>query len=727
MNNQQIVNIIRESAILLKQEYDDAILDQTDLLATNYGIDEWEAFKHDLVEAGNKVRIIYMENSLRLDDFPDLIRELYMPVVAFDTTSDSIVPAIIFADKKGNTKLLRIGDEENELTDFTPECCQTFLKNENGEVVFMGVFSYKSLVSDEAYESGEGKPLTPVKRLFRLLSEERRDIINIFIYAIVIGLISLTLPLGIQATVEFVSGGVVVTSVYLLIALVILGILGTGGLQVMQITIVEFIQRRIFSKAALEFAFRVPRIKLESILYQHAPELVNRFFDVLTLQKGLPKLLIDLTTGAISILFGLLLLSFYHPFFVFFGLILLTTLTLIFYFTGPKGLRTSINESKFKYKVVYWLEELARTINSFKLSGNSNLPLKKTEYNVNNYLKYRKMHFGVLIGQYWYIILFKAAVTGGLLIIGTILVIQREITLGQFVASEVVIVLILASVEKLILYMEVVYDMLTAVDKISQVTDLPLEKTGGLNMPNQFVDKPFHIKVKDLSFTYPGKKKPAIKNVNMEIKSGEMVCLCGASEAGKTTLTNTISGLNEGFDGIITINDLSIRDLDLANLRDKIGKNVSQEDIFEGTVIENIMVGKPAVYLEDAMYGIEKVNMSDAINALPQGYSTPILSGGKGYSSSFINRLILARCLAKRPRLLILNDFFNNFSKKDKLDVMNMLVDKRNSTWTLLVVSNDPLVMSSCDRVVLMDDGSILAEGPYEKLLKNNFLKEFDF
>jgi hypothetical protein len=142
MNNQQIVNIIRESAILLKQEYDDAILDQTDLLATNYGIDEWEAFKHDLVEAGNKVRIIYMENSLRLDDFPDLIRELYMPVVAFDTTSDSIVPAIIFADKKGNTKLLRIGDEENELTDFTPECCQTFLKNENGEVVFMGVFSY---------------------------------------------------------------------------------------------------------------------------------------------------------------------------------------------------------------------------------------------------------------------------------------------------------------------------------------------------------------------------------------------------------------------------------------------------------------------------------------------------------------------------------------------------------------------------------------------------------
>ena len=156
------------------------------------------------------------------------------------------------------------------------------------------------------------------------------------------GLISLTLPLGIQATVSLVSGGVVFSSIYLLIALVIIGVLATGGLQVMQITLVEYLQRRVFTKAAFEFAFRVPRIKAEALLNYYPPELMNRFFDVLTIQKGLPKLLIDLSSGIIQILFGLILLSFYHPFFVFFSLILIGMLSLIFYTTGPKGLQSSI-------------------------------------------------------------------------------------------------------------------------------------------------------------------------------------------------------------------------------------------------------------------------------------------------------------------------------------------------------------------------------------------------
>ena len=251
------------------------------------------------------------------------------------------------------------------------------------------MFDYQSLVSDQDSTKEYAKYISPLKRLYRLLSAEKRDIFYVYVYAALIGLLSLSLPLGIQAAVELISGGVVFSSVYVLIAFVILAVLGTGVLQVFQITIVEYLQRRVFTKAAFEFAFRVPRIKMESVLNLHVPELMNRFFDVLTLQKGLPKLLIDLSTGAIQILFGLLLLSFYHPFFVFFGIVLLSILFGIFYLTGPKGLRSSIIESKYKYKVVYWLEEMARTLYSFKLSGNTTLPIKKTDYNVNNYLKNR--------------------------------------------------------------------------------------------------------------------------------------------------------------------------------------------------------------------------------------------------------------------------------------------------------------------------------------------------
>jgi ABC-type bacteriocin/lantibiotic exporter with double-glycine peptidase domain len=295
---------------------------------------------------------------------------------------------------------------------------------------------------------------------------------------------------------------------------------------------VEHLQRRVFTKASIEFAFRIPRLKMEAILGSYAPELVNRFFDILTIQKGLPKLLIDLSSGLIQIFFGLLLLSLYHPFFVFFSIILVTILVLIFFITGPSGLESSINESKYKYKVAQWLEELARALKSFKLAGNTDLPIKKTDYTVNNYLKYRRKHFSILVTQFSFIILFKAAVTGGLLIMGTILVVNREITLGQFVASEVIIILILNAVEKIIMYMDVVYDLFTAVDKIAQVTDLPLEKVGGIDFPKNNNQSGYAIEVKDLKYKYPNGTEYILNGINLNIKAGEKLCIAGPGGSG---------------------------------------------------------------------------------------------------------------------------------------------------------------------------------------------------
>jgi ABC-type bacteriocin/lantibiotic exporter with double-glycine peptidase domain len=472
----------------------------------------------------------------------------------------------------------------------------------------------------------------------------------------------------------------------------------------------------------MEFTFRIPRMKVESLTNLHAPELVNRFFDVLTIQKGLPKLLGDLMSGIIQILFGLLLLSFYHPFFVFFGLVLIVTLIIIFRITGPKGLKSSIYESMYKYKVVYWLEEMARTLNSFKISGNTSLPLKKTEYNVNSYLINRKAHFRVLVTQYGYIVLFKALITGGLLIIGTSLVISGEINIGQLVASEVIVILILNSVEKIITYMDVVYDMLTAVDKISQVTDLPLEKIGGIDLSQKELEKGFSVKIRDVSYTYPESNKPAISNITTGFACGEKVCISGGNESGKTTLTNTVAGINQGFEGALTINDYSLRDLDLTNLRDKMAKNVSLEDIFEGTILENIVVGKPNVTTRDAVDAIGKVGLAEKINRMPDGLNTQIVSGGKGFSTSFVARLILARCLVKKPRLMILNDFFGSFQRSEKEKLVELVTNE--SKCTLVAVSNDAMVMEACDRIILMDGGKIAKEGTYAELLTGGYLNK---
>lgn len=711
MNNQQIIRCLQECALKLKMDLNISNLKGVDMMPRQYESSEVAEFQRDLIEAANDAGVVLIEKNLPKSTLSDLITDNKTPLIVF-IEQDGFYPAFLRKDRKktylefitiaGDLKVLEI---EN-LDDIN------FSSNSDGEVLTLSCFAYQSFMS-----GSENKKVSPVRRLIQLLSADKKDIFFVYVYALLIGLVSLTLPLGIQAAVELISGGVVFSSVYLLIGLIIIGTLGTGILQVLQITIVEYLQRRVFTKSAFEFAFRVPRIKMESVLNMHMPELMNRFFDVLTLQKGLPKILIDLSTGVIQILFGLLLLAFYHPFFIVFGLGLLGLLFLIFFFTGPKGLKSSIKESKYKYKVVYWLEEMARTLYSFKLAGNTILPLRKTDYLVNNYLENRSSHFKILIAQYAFILLFKAIITGGLLILGTILVIQREITLGQFVASEVIIILVLASVEKIIMYMDVVYDMLTAVDKIAHVTDLPLENTGGIDIPEAQLKDGYEVKMDEVSYTYPGGRSPSLKNLTLSVDKGKSLCISGGSGAGKTTLTNIIAGIHQNYSGIMTYNGFSLRDLDATYIRDRIGKNVSQEDIFEGTILENILVGKPTSDIKNALDAIEDVGLKDEINKLENGLNTEMLSGGKGFSSSFVNKLVLARCLAKRPAMLILNDFFNNFSKRERLTLIELLTDQKRK-WTLIVVSNDPLVMAACDNVLFLDKGAQTAYGPFEDLIK---------
>jgi ABC-type bacteriocin/lantibiotic exporter with double-glycine peptidase domain len=325
--------------------------------------------------------------------------------------------------------------------------------------------------------------------------------------------------------------------------------------------------------------------------------------------------------------------------------------------------------------------------------------------------------------QFSFIVIFKTAVTASLLILGTILVVNREITLGQFVASEVIIILILNAVEKTITYMDVIYDLLTAVDKIAQITDLPLEKVGGLDFQRHAVAG-YAIELKQLRYRYPEKPEHVLNGIDLRIHSGERICIAGPGNAGKTTLTNLIAGIHTDYEGIITINNYSLRDLDIRHLRDSMAKNISPEDIFDGSILENITLGSATRTVEDAINAIRKVKLEDEINRLPEGLNTHIVSGGKGYSSSFIHKLILARCLAKKPALIILNDFFSGLKRQEKLDLLQSVINGENR-YTLIAVSNDPLIMAACDRVILLNNGQISDEGHFDELLKKGTINNY--
>ncbi len=557
--------------------------------------------------------------------------------------------------------------------------------------------------------TGNNSTMTPGKRFLILIKPDKEEIRNVYIYSIFAGFIMLSLPLGIQAIINLIQGGQISTSWVVLILFVILGLVLSGILQVAQLRITENLQQKIFTRAAFDFAYRTSRIKLEELYNKYAPELMNRFFDVISIQKGLTKLLIDFSTASIQTVFGLLLLSLYHPFFIVFSLILIILVLFIFKLTYKKGLETSLKESKSKYNVAHWLQELARTNISFKLAGITDLPLNKVDKLTGEYVEAREMHFKVLVQQYILLIVFKVFVASGLLIVGSLLVINQQMNIGQFVAAEIIILMILSSVEKLILSLETVYDLLTSIEKVGQVTDLELESESGINILSHLDENQggMEVELNQVTFHYPGSNKSILDKVSMHLKPSERVMISGEVDSGKTTLLFVLAGLYKVQQGNVVLNKMPVNNLNPNFLRSIIGDCLMDELLFEGTLLENITMGRENAAFENVQWAVENLGLSDFIYSLPNGFDTKIFPQGKQFSKGIVDKIILARSIVDRPRLLLIKDTFSSFAEDEGRLIIDFLTHKDNP-WTLVVVSKDVRLIPKVDRVFTMSNGILI-------------------
>ncbi len=552
--------------------------------------------------------------------------------------------------------------------------------------------------------------ITPIQRFWLLLKPDGKEVRNIYIYSIFSGLISLSLPLGIQAIVNLIQGGQINTSWVILVFFVVLGIAITGALQVFQLRIMENLQQKIFARAAFDFSHRITKIKIEALYKHYAPELMNRFFDVVSVQKGLTKILIDFSAAIFIIFFSLILLSFYHSFFILFSVLLLILIYAIFRYTAKKGMSTSLQESKFKYKIAYWLEEVARTSISFKLAGKSDLPLQRTNKFLDKYLIARDGHFKVLVQQYSLLIVFKVVTASGLLAMGGYLVMDQQMNIGQFVAAEIIILIVMASVEKLILSANSIYDTLTSLEKIGQVTDFELERENGTILQDFEQDGGLEIELNKVNFAYPEAQKKALNNTSISIKKGEMLILTGENNAGKSTLLSVIAGLYEPQSGSIVYNGLPIGNLSLSSVRASIGEYLLTCKLFEGSVYDNIALGRPRATFDHVKWALKNVGLEEFIQNLPEGYNTELNTQGKGLSKSVASKLLLARAIATKPKLLLLEDIFGSLDKKSSKKIIDFLVDKQNS-WTIVAISSSAYFAKLVDNIAVLEDGKVIRSG----------------
>jgi ABC-type bacteriocin/lantibiotic exporter with double-glycine peptidase domain len=555
-----------------------------------------------------------------------------------------------------------------------------------------------------------------LNKFFKIIRLEKKEVTAIYFYAILSGVIQLSLPLGIQTIINFSQAAAgtakLPVSIILLIFIVLVGILVSGILQVNQMKIVEKIEQSIFTRFSLDFAHKIPKIDSTELNKNHLPELMNRFFEIISLQKGLSKILLDIPLAVIQIIFGLILLSFYNSTFIILGLLLILLLFFIFKYTTKKGLNAAYDESENKYEVASWLEEIARSYKTFKISSRNNYHLKRTDDLVKDYLVSKTTHFEILKFQYWSLIVFKLLISAMMLIIGAVLLIRQQLNIGQFIAAEIVILLILSAVEKLILNLEVTYNILTGVEKLSVITEKKSEIQG--KMPYVSDGKGITIDVQQLNFKFDD-SRTLLENINFNILPGTKVCIMGDGGSGKSILLELIGGTLKNFDGVINVNNIPINNIDQREYRKNIGIFYNEQDIFDGTIYENICIGNTNVSPDDIMKYAEMLEIKEFISQLPEGLSTKLQPTGKGLSTIIAKKILLLRAIAHQPELLVLDEPFELAGAESSKKISKYLIDIPNTTC--MIVSGYIPFAKRADLIIWLEKGKIKHIGKPDTIL----------
>jgi ABC-type bacteriocin/lantibiotic exporter with double-glycine peptidase domain len=533
---------------------------------------------------------------------------------------------------------------------------------------------------------GHGGHPTPMQRLRSLLWLERDDLKVVFIYAIAAGLLSLATPVAVQALVNTVTFGTLLQPLLVLSILLMAALSFAALLRALNTQVVEVMQQRMFVRVALDASHRIPRVTPETFDRSYGPELVNRFFDVLTIQKTFSVFLLDGINLVLQALIGMLVLAFYHPMLLAFDVLLIAATAFIMLVLGQRGTQTAIEESKAKYAVAAWLEELARHPLSFRSKEGAEHAEQQADVLARRYLSARRRHFGVVFRQVVGSLGLQVVASALLLGLGGWLVIQRQLTLGQLVAAELIVGAVLASFVKFGKHLENYYDLMAALDKLGHLVDLPLEEEGPHREPLPAGRDGLPVRLRDVTFLREGGNSP-LRGLNLDLEPGAKVALVADSGGGKTTLADLLFALRTPTEGRVEVGGVDTRRVSLAALRSQVAL-VRGVEVLEGSVLDNVRAGRTTVGPAEAKKALAAVGLLEPVMALPEGLDTPLGPTGSPLAYGHVVRLMVARALAGSPRLIVLDDVLEGLGAQGRQVVMDTLLAP-DAPWTLVVLSDE--------------------------------------
>ncbi len=566
------------------------------------------------------------------------------------------------------------------------------------EVVEVGIVHPERPAHGMSAHAGHHEHMSPARRFFGLLKAEKQDIRTLLIFSIFAGILYLAAPLAVDAVVSNLAFGGQSQPFVQALVVVSLALFACLALQAVvtafQYYISDIIQRRIFVRTASDLAYRLPRVKAESLDGVHAPELVNRFLDVVTAQKSTSLLLLDGVNLVFSSLIGMLLLALYHPLLLLFVAVLLVLIVLILWLLGRGAVRTSIEESMMKYDLVNWYEEIAHFPFLFKGPGGYGMAYERANQLATDYVTARAKHFRVLMRQIAGLLTLQVFAAAALLAVGGYLVISQQITLGQLVASELIMGSIVAALAKMGKKLEAWYDAMAAMDKLGHIFDLEIEREDG-EQPAKQKDGAL-INASALTFGYGG--APLFADRHFTILPGTRAAIVGPHGSGASSLLDIMFGLRQPTGGFMSIDGLDLRSWYLEALRESV-MLLRRDEIVDATIVENLRLGRNDIGMDEIRIALSSVGLLDDLLHRPEGLNLRLKIGGAPLSGNQRTRLILARALVQRPRLLLIDELLDGLDAASFQQLSAAILDK-SQTWTVVLTTRDHDVTKKCDQLI---------------------------
>jgi putative ABC transport system ATP-binding protein len=540
-----------------------------------------------------------------------------------------------------------------------------------------------------------------IARLRLFLRLERKLLGILASYALAIGVFSLIVPLTVQELVNTFVYAIQPIMIVTLSGIMAMTLVFIGAFRVLQLRLVEILAQRIFARIAFAMTEHLPRVRDESFLTKYA----NYFSEAELLPRALLAMLVDIINVVVGGSIGMAILVLYHPYFLGFNVLLVGGFVLLVTVFGQGALRITLAVSQRNYDTLNWVQDIAHNLLHFKATTSKELLLKKTDELVSSYVAARKVRSDILAGrQYKASVLWQAFGHGGLIAMAGWLLSTGQITLGQFVASEVIVGTLLLNLDTVVKRMPYAYFVFTSLSELAKVLSLPQDtQSGKLSVP--LPDPTLHgvrLTCKDLSYAYPN-SRPVFEHFNLEVTPGEKIAIFPHTSTGKSTLAKVLAGLYTPTAGIIRYNGVDLRDLDMESINTCRGLILSSPmTLFEGTLEENITMGRSQIHYEDVLWALRFVEMEEEVDILPLGLKTPIRSGGRAFPTSQILRILIARAIVIRPQLLICEGTLHNMEQVTREVILRRLCSKEEP-WSVIFISNDPTLEAHVDRRILLD------------------------